>query len=71
MLNNSLLVEVLENNNFDVDFMKNLKGECSCNTCPYMENIMDEINELDNIEDLDDIEIIDDIEEIHIIEKDI
>ena len=69
MLNNSLLVEVLENNNFDVEFMKNLKGGCSCNSCPYVENIMDSINELDNIENIDDIEIIDDIEEIHNLEE--
>ena len=34
MLNNSLLVEVLENNNFDVEFMKNLRGGCYCNSCP-------------------------------------
>lgn len=68
MLNNSLLVEVLENNNFDVDFMRNLRGGCHCNSCPYMENIMDEINEFDNI---DDIEIVNDVEEIHILEDDI
>lgn len=71
MLNNSLLIEVLENNNFSVDFMKNLKGGCSCNSCPYMENIIDSINELDNIDDIDDIEIIDDVEEIHVLEDDI
>ena len=71
MLNNSLLVEVLENNNFDVEFMKNLKGGCTCNSCPYIQNIMDEINELDNIDDIDDIEIIDDTEEIHVLEDDI
>lgn len=71
MLNNSLLVEVLENNNFSVDFMKNLKGSCSCNTCPYMENIIDSINELDNIDDIEDVEIIDDVEEIHVLEDDI
>lgn len=71
MLNNSLLVEVLENNNFDVEFMKNLKGGCTCNSCPYMQNIMDEINELDSLNDIDDIEIIDDTEEIHVLGDDI
>lgn len=71
MLNNSLLIEVLENNNFSVDFMKNLKGSCSCNSCPYMENIIDSINELDNIDDIEDVEIIDDVEEIHVLEDDI
>ena len=70
MLNNSLLVEVLESNNFDVEFMKNLKGSCSCNSCPYIENVIDAINELDNIDDLEEIEIIDDLEEIHNLDND-
>ena len=44
------------------------KGGCSCNSCPYIENIIDAINELDDTDDINDIEI-DDIEEIHNLEE--
>lgn len=67
MLENKMLVEYLENNNIDVEFMRNLRGGCHCNSCSIIENILEAILNKDVTDDMDDIDIeeFDGIEEIH------
>ena len=71
MLKNKMLVEYLEYNNIDVEFMQGLKGGCYCNSCSIIENIMEAILDKNVTDDMDDIDIenFDSIEEIHNIEE--